>query len=254
MNQSVRWSVSKRTILLCAALVAVAATSTALGAGDVAKMIQSKGLFHGGVVVHVHGADTSLLESVHQQHPNMLGHLLVENETVAGQARDALVAAKLHGPITVSQWSSGRLPFIDNFVNLMIIDSASTVPREEVLRALAPEGTAIVGSETIVKPRPETIDDWPMQLLRRIGQCGIEGQDAEAAAAAHAMGRGASVVAPPRQDVQRFGVRQRRREGVLHLRRRKHLFALSSLPLDAAGTRCFQRRGVVGEADRPMGR
>ena len=32
------------------------------------------------------------------------------------------------------------------------------------VRVLAPEGTAFLGSEVLVKPRPATMDDWPQQL------------------------------------------------------------------------------------------
>ena len=104
-----------------------------------------------------------------QQCPNLLGHLLVAQETDARQAREALVAAELHGVISVGQWQSGTLPFIDNFVNLLIVERADTVSREEVLRVLVPEGTAFLGSEILVKPRPATMDDWPMQLYDASG-------------------------------------------------------------------------------------
>jgi len=94
----------------------------------------------------------------------MLGHLLVAQKKDASQAREVLVAAGLHGKITVGQWTSGTLPFIDNFVNLLIVDSGSTVSREEIERVLAPEGIALIGTEKTVKPRPATMDDWTHQL------------------------------------------------------------------------------------------
>ncbi len=99
----------------------------------------------------------------------MLGHLLVAQEDTAREARETLVAAGLHGKISVGQWQSGTLPFIDNFVNLLIVERGDAVSREEVLRVLAPEGTALLGSEKLVKPRPATMDDWPQQLYDASG-------------------------------------------------------------------------------------
>jgi outer membrane protein assembly factor BamB len=136
---------------------------------DQARAILAKSQFAGGVAVHVHGADTSLLQSIGQECPNLLGYLLAAQETDARKAREALVAAGLHGKMHVGVWQSGTLPLIDNFVNLLIVARADAVSREEVLRVLAPEGTAFLGSEVLVKPRPATIDDWPMQLYDASG-------------------------------------------------------------------------------------
>ena len=137
--------------------------------GGPAQAIIAKSQFTGGVAVHVHGADAALLCSLQQQHPNLLGHLLVAQDHDARQAREALVAAGLHGTISVGQWQSGTLPFIDNFVNLLIVERNDGVSREEVLRILAPEGTAFLGSEMLVKPRPATMDDWSHQLYDAAG-------------------------------------------------------------------------------------
>ena len=87
----------------------------------------------------------------------------------AETAREKLVEAGVHGKISVGQWQSGTLPFVDNFVNLLIVEQADAVSRDEVLRVLAPKGTAFLGSEILVKPRPETMDDWPMQLYDASG-------------------------------------------------------------------------------------
>ncbi len=154
---------------LCGALLCLLTLSGALHGDDRAQEIIAQSNLAGGVVVHVHGADTSLLQSMRQQSPNLLGHLLVAQEADAHEAREKLVAAGLHGKIHVGVWQSGTLPLIDNFVNLLIVDQADAVSREEVLRVLTPEGTAFLGSERLVKPRPETMDDWPMALYDASG-------------------------------------------------------------------------------------
>ena len=53
-----------------------------------------------------------------------------------------------------------RLPYIENFVNLIVVSDECRVPRDELLRVLAPKGVAIVGGEKVVKPRLQEIDDW----------------------------------------------------------------------------------------------
>lgn len=151
-------------IAVCGALLCLLTMAGIVRGEDRAPAIIAKGRCTGGVAVHVHGADASLLQSMRQHCPQLLGHLLVPQEADARQARETLVASGLHGVISVGLWQSGTLPFIDNFVNLLIIGRNDAVSREEILRVLVPEGTAFIGSETLVKPRPETLDDWPMQL------------------------------------------------------------------------------------------
>ncbi len=52
----------------------------------------------------------------------------------------------------------GRLPLIDNLVNVLVLDEA--LPREEVLRVLVPGGVAIRGKKRIVKPALQGVDEW----------------------------------------------------------------------------------------------
>ena len=150
--------------IVCAAFGCLLALASDLCGQDRGRDILEKAHFSGGVAVHVHGDGSSLLESMHKECPNLLGHLLVAEEDDAHEAREALVASGLHGKIHVGVWQSGALPFVDDFVNVLVVERADVVSREEVLRVLAPKGTAFLGSEVLVKPRPATIDDWPMQL------------------------------------------------------------------------------------------
>jgi outer membrane protein assembly factor BamB len=57
-------------------------------------------------------------------------------------------------------------PYIDNCVNLLIVEAGTKVPQDEVLRVLTPRGVALVANATggayqkTVKPVPDNIDDW----------------------------------------------------------------------------------------------
>lgn len=161
MNRSVR---RKEITAICGTLLCVLMLAGILRGEDRARQLIAQGRFAGGVVAHVHGADASLLQALGKQGLRVLGHLLVADEAAARQARETLVESGMHGVISVGQWQAGPLPFIDNFVNLLIVERPEAVSREEILRVLVPEGTAFLGSEVLVKPRPETLDDWPMQL------------------------------------------------------------------------------------------
>ena len=95
--------------------------------------------------------------------------------------------AGLYGPVSIDQWDGRRLPYVDNLVNLLVVEQAGDMGQEEMLRVLAPDGVAWVRRgdrwEKTIKPRPDTIDEWTHYL-----------HDASGNAVAHD-----TVVAPPRQ-------------------------------------------------------
>jgi outer membrane protein assembly factor BamB len=67
--------------------------------------------------------------------------------------------------ISASSFDGTDLPYVDNLVNLLIINDDSTgIPRDEILRVLAPSGTVVSCDETIVKPWPDDMDSWPHWL------------------------------------------------------------------------------------------
>jgi len=75
-------------------------------------------------------------------------------------ARRWIRSRGLSGPVSVDTFDGRRLPLVDNLVNLLVADEAGSVPREEMLRVLAPGGVAMVSGQRIVKPRPGSIDHW----------------------------------------------------------------------------------------------
>jgi len=65
--------------------------------------------------------------------------------------------------------SGSRLPYTDNLVNTLIVNEGSQIPKDEALRVLVPNGTALVGGQKIVKPRPPEIDEWSHYLHNASG-------------------------------------------------------------------------------------
>jgi len=98
------------------------------------------------------------------------------------QARGAFLEKGLEGRVTAVEWDGARLPYVDNFVNLLVVDGP-VAPLAETIRVVAPRGAVCVrtgADETLVKglqaagfetsakagwtfcrkPRPDAIDDW----------------------------------------------------------------------------------------------
>ncbi len=73
--------------------------------------------------------------------------------------------------MSVAPWDGRRLPYIDNFVNLLVVSGQWSVDKEEILRVLCPGGVAVflnpqsqIQNPKLVKPRPKEIDDWTHYL------------------------------------------------------------------------------------------
>lgn len=118
---------------------------------------------HGGIIVHLNcgnGRETARIPSG----DTFLVHGLDTNTDRVEEARAYLRAENLYGPASVVGYDGRTLPYADNVVNLIIADSLEGVPPKEAMRVLVPGGTIIIGGTKTVKPRPDSIDDWPQYL------------------------------------------------------------------------------------------
>ena len=117
----------------------------------------------GGLVVQIGAADPVLTASLRVDNRYLVQGLSVDPATVE-KARSALRAKGLYGAVSVEQFDGRTLPYIENFVNLIVAEEAAGVSEEEILRVLVPEGVAWVRRDgawkKTVKPRPKEIDDW----------------------------------------------------------------------------------------------
>jgi outer membrane protein assembly factor BamB len=92
-----------------------------------------------------------------------LVHVLEADDAKIATARKLLAARGLEGLATVESWSADALPYPENLVNLLI--GASALPPDaELLRILAPGGTAMIRRNgawiSLRKPRPAEFDEW----------------------------------------------------------------------------------------------
>ena len=117
----------------------------------------------GGLVVHI-GCGNGRLTAALRASDSFLVHGLDRDRTRVGLARKYIQSVGTYGPISVDKLTGESLPYADNLVNLVVSEDLDGVPLDEVMRALAPGGTAYIKTggawNKTVKPRPEQIDEW----------------------------------------------------------------------------------------------
>jgi len=138
--------------------------SLALPAGaDLAvDAVRSSGV-RGGLVVHVGATSPDEMAALRLNDRYMVQGLSTSVQAVE-KVRNTLHERGLYGPVSMEQFNGRSLPYIENFVNLLVVEENVKVAQKELLRVLVPEGVALIRRdgawEKIVKARPEEIDDW----------------------------------------------------------------------------------------------
>lgn len=124
----------------------------------------------GGVIVHA-GCGDGRLTAALRAGDGFLVHGLDANAAMVGAARKHIQSSGLYGNVSVAHWDGQRLPYIDNFVNLLVVSGQSSVEKEEILRVLCPGGVAVFATDQgqlttdkLVKPWPKEIDQWTHYL------------------------------------------------------------------------------------------
>ncbi|MBC8871301.1 MAG: PQQ-binding-like beta-propeller repeat protein, partial [Planctomycetes bacterium] len=135
----------------------------------------------GGLVVHLGCGDGRLTAALRKDDGYMVQGLDSDADRVQ-QARENVRSLGIYGPVSIERFDGGRLPYIDNLVNLVVVSGPGVrVSADEVARVLAPGGTALVQQDLVfpdtrhltpdtsptlpgwirlTKPRPDTIDEW----------------------------------------------------------------------------------------------
>ncbi|MBC8874554.1 MAG: PQQ-binding-like beta-propeller repeat protein [Planctomycetes bacterium] len=161
------------TVLLGIATVSANITGVAFAAEDLAQEILERSGIKGGLVVHVGCGDGKLTAALRAGDSYLVHGLDADAENVR-TAREHIRSLGLYGKVSVDLLRDGRLPYIDNVVNLIVIrDAGHGIQDEEILRVLAPEGVALrISTDTrnptpdncVRKPRPNDIDEWTHYL------------------------------------------------------------------------------------------
>jgi len=170
--------------VLASLAVALASTPGYVWAGpeqDAAKLMRASGV-QGGLLVHVGCGDGSLAALL-GANDAFLVHGLDRDAANVKRARALIRSKALYGRVSVDQWMGERLPYADNLVNLLLVDTRCEIrdASSEILRILTPRGVAIVrekgnegwlsriphpvsrigdGFAMFGKPVPSHVDDW----------------------------------------------------------------------------------------------
>lgn len=146
----------KPQILILALATAIASANAAKSPSDI---IQSSGV-KGGLVVHLGSGDGNRTAKLRLNDSYMVQGW--DRDAAAIQAaRENIRAKGVYGEVSVDRLDTKALPYIDNFVNLVVVDKSLGVPKEEIQRVLAPRGVAVFADGgKWTKPVPKDIDDW----------------------------------------------------------------------------------------------
>jgi len=176
MTVNAKWT---RRVMVAAVLALAGSARPAAADADAreqaAHILEAAGI-RGGLIVHVgcgrssgSGQAGELTAALHVSDACLV-HGLDTDPSAVAKARAFIRDRGLTGPVSVARFGGERLPYVDNLVNLLVAEDLGNVPMAEVMRVLAPGGVAQVGGldrrrpgeggTRIVKPRPETIDDW----------------------------------------------------------------------------------------------
>ncbi len=135
-------------------------------AEDAAELLELSGI-DGGLIVHLGCSDGTLTTELRAGDQYFVHGLDSDAKDVAA-GRANLIEQGIYGPVSIDKWDGKLLPYADNLVNLIVAEDAKKLSEDEMLRALAPNGVALIRSrgkwERIVKPWPKEIDEWTHYL------------------------------------------------------------------------------------------
>ncbi|MHC4084933.1 MAG: outer membrane protein assembly factor BamB family protein [Planctomycetota bacterium] len=158
-----RWFFRKFAFVLCAAYMLSVVGIQASSYEQKAKQILSNTGVKGGLIVHIGCRDGKLTSSLRANDRYVVHGLDADPDGVA-KARRYIQGLGLYGKVSVETFDGRDLPYVDNLVNLLVVEDSGQVPMKECLRVLTPNGIAYIKSGSrwnkTVKPWPEAIDEW----------------------------------------------------------------------------------------------
>ncbi|HUU43653.1 MAG TPA: methyltransferase domain-containing protein, partial [Planctomycetota bacterium] len=149
-------------------LLVLACGVPAAAAVDAAEVVRSTGI-RAGLVVHLNVTDGKLTAEMATQ-GKFVVHGIAATRERAEKARLYIASRGLHGTVSVEQGTLKGLPYVDNLVNLVVVDDLDEARRrgldlDEVKRVLRPGGAAYLaakeGPPTLIRKEfPAGVDEW----------------------------------------------------------------------------------------------
>lgn len=126
------------------------------------QILQESGI-QGGLIVHLGCGDGRRTVGFCANDRYLVHGLDMDPHNVS-RARRQITARGLYGKVSVDTFDGIHLPYIDNLVNLLIVQDLGNVSMDEVMRILCPGGVAYIRHEgtwsKTVKSWPSEIDEW----------------------------------------------------------------------------------------------
>jgi outer membrane protein assembly factor BamB len=158
--------------VVCFSLIILSVGCAKKGPLEEAKYILEKSGVKGGLIVHINCGKGALTHAL-KANDSYIVHGLDEDASNVKDAREFIASKKNYGPISADHLTGNRLPYIDNLVNLIVSENLGSIPKDEVMRVLAPNGVFIskgwFGWSKTVKPRPAEMDEWNQYLYSSEG-------------------------------------------------------------------------------------
>ena len=154
------------------ALTVFLTVSSASPAQEAKQILDAAGV-EGGLVVAIGCNNPALLAELRADDSYLVHGLDTDPGTVAN-ARSYLREKGLYGPFTVSRLQGPQLPYVDNLVNLVVMqDTGCGIRDEEIMRVLAPGGVLLKLSPATRNLTPETAirKPWPQEIDESTQRC-----------------------------------------------------------------------------------
>ena len=117
----------------------------------------------GGLIVHLNCGDGTLTNAL-KVNASYLVQGLDASKGNVDKSRKYIMSKGNYGPVSADRITGNQLPYIDNFVNLIVADDPGKISKEEIMRVLIPEGVLVTkkGSQWVaeVKPMIKGLDEW----------------------------------------------------------------------------------------------
>jgi outer membrane protein assembly factor BamB len=166
MNHRIQFPAGSALLLLLLILTSLAFGQPAQYKQKAAEILESTGV-RGGLIVHI-GCGDGRLTAALCANDSYLVQGLDSNARNVEKARQNVQEFGLYGRVSIDRLRGDILPYIDNLVNLIVVEDSHSIPTDELMRVVAPEGTAYIekgGTWTrVVKARPREIDEWTHYL------------------------------------------------------------------------------------------
>ncbi|MCA9192701.1 MAG: PQQ-binding-like beta-propeller repeat protein [Planctomycetales bacterium] len=142
--------------------------------------------FSGGFIVHVGVTDGNLTRDFCCNEATQVHGLVTDGRDV-DTVRKTVAETGVYGQVSIDRLDRRELPYVDNLVNLLVVEDPANISPTELRRVLVPGGVLLTKEadgewSKTVKDWPKDIDDWSHYL-----------HDASGNAVAHD-----NVVGPPR--------------------------------------------------------